>query len=146
MAKSCVLIPEGEAKQDLFFKLKDRFGREKAAFIYNRVITNTFINNYKDSLTLNEGIPTYESVISNPLVIDYLGDDLTKFLNTGWPHYEDKVENIPILLSKCREFNSKDENKNFIAFVDYDADNKLTVKVEPRTEETIEIVDAQNSH
>ena len=144
MAKSCVLIPEGEAKQDLFFKLKDKFGREKAAFIYNRVITDTFINNYKDSLTLNEGIPTYESVISNPLVIDYLGEDLTRFLNTGWPHYEDKVENIPILLSRCKEFNSKDENKNFIAFVDYDADNKLTVKVEPRTEETIEIIDAQN--
>ena len=72
MSKTCVYIPNKGA--ETFVKLKKNFGYESAATIFNKVTGSDFLDMYKDSLTLDsEGVPTYQSIITNPSVEQYLG-------------------------------------------------------------------------
>lgn len=141
MQKSCVYIPEGKHEAELFLRLKDNFGRKTAAEIYNRVITSDFIDRFRDSLTLVEGVPTYQSVVNNPLVKDYLGERLLQSLNMEQPHLTDTVDNVNILMDKANVFNN--ENNDYIAYVDYDEDKNLTLHVVNRDEASLEIAENQ---
>ena len=100
MANSCVLFPKEQHKRELFMKLNDNLGRDLAADVYNRVITDTFINKYKDSLTLVGGIPTYNSVINNPAVKKFIGDAQIIKLSGKQPIYDDNLDNVVILLNR----------------------------------------------
>ena len=73
MKGSCLLVPRKGTK--LFSELKDTFGHNTASIIFNRVVTEKFINDFEDSLTLDsEGIPTYSSVVQLPIIKDYVGE------------------------------------------------------------------------
>ena len=39
------------------------------------------------------------------------------------------MENVSVLINKAREFNNENEDKDFVAIVDYDDDNNITVKI-----------------
>ena len=143
MANSCVLFPKEQHKRELFMKLNDNLGRDLAADVYNRVITDTFINKYKDSLTLVGGIPTYNSVINNPAVKKFIGDAQIIKLSGKQPIYDDNLDNVVILLNRMNEFNNNQDNNNLIAYIDYTSDNKLTLVIDHRTPQTIEIAQTQ---
>ena len=107
MSNSCVFRPKRGAKT--FDRLKESLGREKAAVIFNNMNNSSFVSKYKDSLTFDsEGVPTFESIMSNPAVQSYLSKaDVLKTLNKNMPHYKDTLENAEILIKRSLEFNNK---------------------------------------
>lgn len=143
MAKACVLIPKGDKNAKLFLQLKDSFGRQKASFVYNRVITEEFQERFRDSLVIEDGVPTYQSVINNTLVKAYLRDSMLEALNKKQLHLEDTFDNVSILMNRAVQFNNDPTNRDYIAFVDYDEDSNITVKIESRTPQTVEIAENQ---
>lgn len=143
MANSCVYMPN--KGKDTFIQLKSNFGYEKAATVFNKVTGNEFLEKYGDSLTLDsEGIPTYQSIMKNPLVRAYIGEQpILESMNKGMPHYEDTVSNTGILVNQAIEFNNNPENSDYVAVVDYDDDGKLTLRVLSNNEESLEIAESQ---
>lgn len=128
-----------------FIRLKNNFGYEKAATIFNRVIGEDFLDRYEGSLTLDsEGVPTYQSIVSNPSVKKYLGvDSILDSMNKGMPVYDDTVENTSLLVNKAIELNASPENADYIAIVDYNDDGKLTIKFLERNEDSSTIAENQ---
>lgn len=117
---SCVMIPEIGGK--LFRKLKQNFGHRTAFEIFTRVTTKNFIDRFEDTLTLDEeGVPTYESVMDNPLVKDYLGSSrILEALNKEYSPIEDTLSNYRNLLDTCLSFNQTSKYKDkFIATVEH---------------------------
>lgn len=134
MAKSCVFIPKNKQKRELFLKLKSDLGYETAAKVFNKTTGSDFINTFKDSLTFSGGVPTYESIISNKLVKDFIGETaMLKSYNKKQPHLPNTLDNVDLLISKAHDFNTKGD-KDYIAIVDYDSDGNITIKVETRDE------------
>ena len=143
MGKSCVYLPE--KGQEVFLKLKQQFGYKDAAFIFNKVRGVDFQEIYKDTLTLtSEGIPTFESIINNPSVIAYLGNNsMLNTMNSKADTYENTIDNSVMLVKKANEFNSNKANKSFIQIVDYADDNKLKLIILPKTKSNLEIANSQ---
>lgn len=143
MAKNCVYIPN--KGKDTFIKLKSNFGYKKAATVFNKVTGNEFLDKFSDSLTLDsEGVPTYQSIMKNPLVRKYIGEQsILDSMNKGMPHYENTATNTSILVNRAIEFNNNSENEDYVAIVDYDTEDKLTLKVLPKSNESIEIAESQ---
>lgn len=139
MAESCIYLPETEQEQQLFFELKKNFGHDKAALIYNKVTGEQFIETYRDSLVLQGNTPTYKSVITNPSVVEFLGEEaILKSINNNQPHLEDTVSNTAILINQAHDYNINPENEGYVAYVDYDENQNLTIKIERRTDENLE--------
>src|SRR5574344_588012 len=145
MAKnSCVYFPKGRFKQELFTKLKADFGYNIAANVFNRVTHPSFTEAYKDSLILNEGVPTYESVMDNDAVINFIGkDNVLQALNAKQPHLEDSLENVEHLVNEAYKYNNDSNNRRYIAYVDHDDNNKLTLVIAPRSSGNIDIAENQ---
>ena len=135
MAESCVFLPKKGRKE--FSELKQRFGHVKAAQIFNAVTSKQFIEDYQSSLKLTEeGIPTLNSILQNELVRHFLGDDaIVNAENKKQPHLADTLDNVKLLMTEAKQFNAA--NSNYVAIVDYDTEGKITIKVLPKTEETV---------
>ena len=129
--------------KETFQKLKNAYGYKVAAYIFNRISHSSFISVYKDSLTLDsEGIPTFESIMELPIVQKYLGKaDILTGLNKAQPVVENTANNVNDLCKQAYQFNQ--QNKEYVALVDYTHDNKLTIKVVPKSEESIKQAEAQ---
>ena len=143
MSKSCVYIPQkGRAT---FVKLKENFGYAKAATVFNKVTGEDFLDRYGDSLALDsEGVPSYQSIINNPSVRNYLGvDEIGVSLGKGMPVYEDTATNAGLLITRAMEINNKAEYPDYVAYVDYTDDNKITIKFLNKNEESLEIAESQ---
>lgn len=144
MARTCVFRPKDPKKDKLFTQLKKNFGYEIASVVFNKVTGEEFIDAYKDSLVFDEGVPTYDSVVSNSLVRTFIGDEqMLKAYNGEQPHLEDTVSNTTYLVNEARRFNTDSSHSPYIAFVDYDSDSNLTIKVEKRTPENVEVAESQ---
>lgn len=134
MAKSCVFIPKNKQKKELFLKLKSDLGYETAAKVFNKTTGSDFIDMLKDSLTFSGGVPTYESIMSNKLVKDFIGEaTMLKSYNRKQPHLPNTLDNVDLLISKAHDFNTKGD-KDYVAIVDYDNDGNITIKIEVRDE------------
>lgn len=143
MANSCVYRPKGRAKQNLFDSLKSTFGYNNAAYIFNRVTHPEFIETYKNSLILDEGIPTYNSVMSNDAVINLIGEDsILESMNASQQRYDNTLGNTSMLIEQAHSFNTSPDNKKYVAYVDTDND-KLTLRYSPRSSNFIDIADNQ---
>lgn len=129
--------------KETFQKLKNAYGYKVAAYIFNRISHSSFISVYKDSLTLDsEGIPTFESIMELPIVQKYLGKaNILTGLNKAQPVVENTANNVNDLCKQAYQFNQ--QNKEYVALVDYTHDNKLTIKVVPKSEESIKQAEAQ---
>lgn len=141
MNKYCTFIPKkGKAT---FQKLKTNFGRRKAAITYNKATSDQFKQDFKDSLILDdEGVPTYESLIQLPIVRNFIGEEaILDSEHKDFPHVENTLKNVAVLINKAHELNTQDNN--YIAIVDYDENNKLTIKAKPKTKQYIEQARAQ---
>lgn len=141
MSESCVLIPKRGA--ETFKTLKDQFGRYKAAVVFNNVQSKEFAEVYKDSFTYDsEGIPTYNSIINNPAIQEYLGiDTIIEALNKNQKSYPNTVENVKALIQQTALFNNNSEQ--FVQYVTYDKNHNLVIETAPRTEQTLDIAKYQ---
>ena len=142
MSKNCVWMPsKGKAT---FVQLKSNFGYERAATIFNKVNGSEFLEEYGDSLAFDsEGVPTYQSIIKNPVVKKYIGEpDILASVNKGMPHLENTAANTGILINKAIELNDNPDYSDYVALVDYDAEGKLTINIVSKTDENMEV--AQN--
>lgn len=133
MGKSCVYLPKKGRKT--FIELKSRYGYEKSAHIYNIVSRERFINEFKDSLVLEEdGMPTFDSLMKNELVRKYLSEEvILEAENKRQPHLKDTIDNTKTLINKAIEYNKN--NIKTVALVNWDNDNNLTINIVPRTAE-----------
>lgn len=139
---SCVWMPEKKAKRELYVKLKRNFGQRTGAIITNKVTSTSFIDKYKDSLVLDEGIPTYESVMSLPVVKSYIGEKaMMEMLNKEQVHIDDTLDNTAYLVNSAEKFNR--EHDDFVAIVDYDSEGKITLSIEPKNKGTESIAENQ---
>ena len=139
MAKACSLYPS--KGKDLFVQLKQQFGRTKAVEIFLQGINPNFIQDYSKQLVLNEeGIPTYESLMKNPYIKEFIGENtMLESLNQPFTSVEDTADNYTMLIQEAKNFNDNNSNKdNYVAYVDYDNENKLRVKVVKKTAESLQ--------
>lgn len=132
MARSCVFVPR--RGKDLYNKLKENFDRNTAAVVYNKTTTPYFINRFKDSLILDdEGIPSYNSIIELPIVRKYIGEDnILQSVQKEQEVLEDNVDNVKYLMRQAKKFN--DDNSRYIALVDFEESNSITLRIHNRTE------------
>lgn len=91
------------------------------------MITQEFIDKYGDSLTLDsEGIPTYSSLMSLPIVKNYIGEaKILDALNRNNKVLPNTVENVGILVNEADRMNKAD--KDHVAIVDYTEEGELTI-------------------
>lgn len=141
---SCVYMPAEEDRFKLFNEMLQDFDRSTAAFLYNKTTSEQFMDMYKDTLVFDGSVPTYESILNNELVKKYLGlNRLAEIHTKHQPVVENTLDNADKLLDQAYKFNNSANNTDFIAYVEPMEDNALTIKVEPRTQETKEIADNQ---
>lgn len=138
MSRHCVYMPSKGI--DTFIKLKKNFGYETAAVIFNKVLGKDFLDMYKDSLTLDsEGVPTYQSIILNPSVEQYIGvDSVMKSLSKEQLTLDNTAENTSILVNKAHEFNQGEYSGKYVAIVEEVDDNKISVIIKGRNQETLD--------
>lgn len=125
----CTYIPSKGTS--LFLKLKKLYGYETAKQIFLRAINPRFISDYKETLSLDaEGVPTFESLMSNNWMKSFIGDELIlKTLNT-YEAKEDTIDNFNSLLEEARIFNTSSPYRNgFIATIEYTEDSKIVVQI-----------------
>lgn len=134
MANACRLTPTKGKK--LHSELKRHFGYTKATDVFLRVIGDEFISRFKNTLALDEeGVPTYESVMANPLVKDYLGTEvIAQGLEKDFQPTQDTMDNYRILLETAYQFNSK--NDDYVAIVGHSGKDQIKIFVLPKTEES----------
>lgn len=137
MGKACLYVPKKGA--DTFRQLKSNFGYQTAAKVFNRVVTETFIDKYGDSLTLDsEGIPTFSSLMELPIIRNYIGEEtILTSLNKNTKTLPNTIENVGTLVHEANQMNQADPNH--VAIVDYVDEDTLTIRVLPKTEENSEI-------
>ena len=134
---SCVYIPSKGA--NLFKQLKKQFGYELATDIFLRAINPRFINDFRKTLSLDtEGIPSFESVMSNSWIKKFIGEARMLTSLNNFKPLEDTIENFNVALEEAYRFNNSDTYDNYVATVEYTNDGKIVTKVSPRTTETVE--------
>ena len=140
---SCVYIPKKGRKT--FIELKNRYGYEKSAHIYNIVSRERFINEFRDSLKFDkDGVPTFDSIINNKLVREYLTEkEIIDSENKVQPHVEDTIDNTKTLINQAIKYNK--EHKDSIAVVDWDNNDNLTIRIVPRDKENEDIANNQKN-
>ena len=141
MGKSCLYIPRKGA--DTFRQLKQNFGYQTAAKVFNRVVTEDFLEEFGDSLALDsEGIPTYSSLMNLPIVRNYIGEStILEALNKNAKQLPNTIDNVNTLVHDAAQMNVQD--KNHVAIVDYVDEDTLTIRVLPNTKENQEIARTQ---
>lgn len=135
MAKSCRWIPK-EAEQT-FLDAKKELGYNKAWVIARLAVSPTFVSTFQDKLVFDvKGYPTYRSMIKIKQVREYIGyADIIKAEQAKFDPVEDTFNNYEVLLDQAQEFNKTHDD--LMATVGYAEDNKITVKVQKRTDENM---------
>jgi hypothetical protein len=134
---SCVYAPKKGVKT--FYKLKSNFGYSSACKIYNISTNPKFIQDFKDTLSLDaEGVPTYASLMKNSVIKNFLGKDtVIRELNKHFPKRDDTIDNYKLALVDALNFNRTDENSDkYVATVETNDDGKIAVSVKEKTAET----------
>ena len=129
-ATYCTYTPQ--KGKHLFSNLKQNFGYSLAKEVFNRVTNGDFINDFKESLVVdNEGIPTYDSIMNLNIVVDYIGDaNIMTSLSKKFPAVEDTRENYEKLVDDAYIFNTTSKYKDkYVAVVNYTDSGKLKVVI-----------------
>lgn len=134
--RSCALLPKKGIS--LFSKLKSEFGYKTARDIFTRVITPKFITDFKGTLILDdEGIPSYDSVMSIPVVKDFVGEaKVLNSLNKGYKVQPNTRASYEEALRQAKTFNDQSShNKDYVATVK-NTEGGIKVEIVKRTEES----------
>ncbi len=144
MAGSCVYIPEkGES---LFLALREHFDYATTKEIFLKVTNKNFIEDFKGILSFDaEGFPTFESVINNPFVKAFIGNNnIQKVEQSRFKNIENTRANYSRLLIQAYEFNKRNPNRNnFVAVVEEKEDGKIGVTIKPKTNESVKEFEEQ---
>ena len=135
MANYCVYKPN--KGQTLFTELKKEFGYKTARSIFLRAINPKFINDYKNTLSLDaEGVPTFNSLMHNKYMKKFIGDKkISDILTAKYPPVENTISNYGNQLEIAYAFNTKDDYSNdYVATVEQ-LEDKLQVVISARTKE-----------
>lgn len=129
MAKACVFAPKKGT--ELFYKLKQLYGYEKAWDIYGIAISSRFQKDNKSTLSLNEeGVPSFESLMNNSYIKEFIGKaGEIKNLQEQFKAVDDTIDNYKLALDDANNFNKN--NPDFIATIEY-KDDKLQVTIAER--------------
>lgn len=130
----CTRIPS--IGENLFKELKKRFGYPLARKVFLRAINPKFIEDYKNTLSLDaEGIPSIESLLKNPYIKDFIGETkIIQGLEKDYTELEDTIENYNIVLEQAYNFNTTSAQRDsYVAYVD-SSNSKLKLKIVPKTE------------
>lgn len=140
---ACVWVPRKGAHT--FKKLKNQFGRNKAAEVFNAVRTIKFLNDFKDSLELdNDGIPTYESIIHNTVVQKHIGlRTIAEVFEKEYVPVSNSYFGVQLLIQDAVTFEK--ENPNFVAYVDKVSESQIGLRIEPKTSENKEMLKRQQT-
>lgn len=135
MGKSCVYVPS--VGQQLFKELRQSLGYETAKEVFLLGISPSFINDYKNTLSLDaEGIPTTKSLMNNEYIKLMLGPNrIAKSLESNYRNMEDSDTNYSTLCSQAYEFNNNTEYNNFVAIVEYKGQDKIGISIYPKTQQ-----------
>lgn len=131
----CVYAPSKGT--DTFYKLKEKVGYDKAWDIIGVAMNPKFQRDFKDTLSYDsEGVPTLSSLLSNPYIQNMMGTNNTmKILQEQFSPKEDNLNNFGSLVQQAAEFNKTNPHSSkYVAYVDYNDDGKIIVKITPRTE------------
>ena len=143
---SCTFIPNRGV--DLFLKLKKDLGYTLGREVFLRSINPKFIEDYKNTLSLDaEGIPSYTSVINNPYIQKFIGNAKTiEVLAKKFEEKDDTMDNYNLLLEEAFNFNKTSPSaKKFVAIVDYTDTGKLKINIVPKSKESIDKFNSQYS-
>ena len=136
MANGCVYAPKKGAHT--FYKLKKEFGYDEAWRIYGIAMNPKFKENYKNSLSLDaEGVPTFESLMSNDYILRTSNSSIREFLGKNFPKREDTIDNYNLTLEEAKTFNQSSPYRNhLLATVGYNKGGDIGVVLIPRTTES----------
>lgn len=138
MAKSCIYMPSVGART--FIKLKRELGYEGAKDIFLRALNPEFLRKYRSTLTLDsDGVPTYESLLSNPYIKQHLGHERLRSIDSkAFTPQDNTLSSYNHALSAAYQYNLSGPNHNlFVAVVRQDDDNHLSVHLLDRSQESI---------
>lgn len=144
--ENCILVPSVGA--NLFRQINKQYGRDIAKNVYKKVMSKEFLYKYGKTLSFDqEGVPTYNSIMQVKEVQNLIGDYNTlKALNNQFQPLEDTLNNYAKLLNDAYNFNTNDpRNNDYIAYVNYTQDNKLTVLVRKKNKELLDKFNNQYS-
>lgn len=138
---SCWIVPNKGA--ETFKKLNRAFGRKVAVDMYLKITGPDFMRIFGDQVeTDKDNIPTFESLMELSDVREYIGKNkVLESYQKRQPVLENTLSNVSLLVNKAIEFNKN--HKGVIAIVDYVEDNKLTLSIQSKTEETTQQADTQ---
>ena len=140
MAKNyCTFVPS--KGKNLFKELRKQYGYQLARSIFLRAINPQFISDYKNTLSLDaEGVPTYESLMSNSFMRSFIGDKrMIESLSRQYSPIEDTIDNYSNLLESAYQFNTKNPQKDrFLATVEYVEEGKIGISIQLKTSEAFE--------
>ena len=139
MAAYCTYIPsKGES---LFKKLRQQYDYPIAKKVFLRAIHPQFIQDYRNTLTLDsEGIPSFESLMNNSNIKEFIGlEERRKGLERTAPSLEDTRENYNKLLDEAMQFNKTNPQRDdFVAIVDYRDEDTIGLSFLNKTQETVQ--------
>ncbi len=131
----CVYVPKKGAKQ--FMELRKNFGYARARDIFLRATHPNFLNDYKDTLTLDsEGVPTIDSIMNNSFMKEYIGKEETRTaLENTFKDRTETRDNYKDLLTEAYSFNTSNENnKDFVAVVESKGKDKIGIVLKTKDE------------
>lgn len=143
----CTFIPSRGA--DVFDKLKKAYGYSIARKVFLRAAVNRkFQKEFSDTITLtSEGVVSFDSLMSNKLVQEYLGKEkVIEGLNKQFTPVDDDYLNYKAALEEAKAFNETSEVKDkYIATVEYTQDGKIKTTIQERTQQAIDRFNDQYS-
>ena len=132
MSKLCVGYPKENEGLLLFRGLNKLFGRDLAKTIFYKSLNPNFINDYKNTLSLDaEGIPTLESILTNDYMKKFIGDArMIQSIEKEYSEMEDTMQNYNSLLESAYTFNTNSMYRDsYIATVEHTEEGKLKLKI-----------------
>lgn len=134
MASYCTFLPKKGTQT--FIKLKKGLGHDMARSVFLKALNPQFQRDYKDTLILDdEGVPTFESIVSNPYMRRYVGKKrIVDSLQKQYTPVRDTRDNYNNLLGDAYQFNTANPNRDeFVAIVEKNREGNITVSIKERT-------------
>ena len=135
MSKYCSVLPK--QGQEVFKKLKSKFGYDTAYRVFFTSMSPKFQRKYGNTLILDdEGVPSYDSMMKIPYIQELIGTGkVLQSLNTEYGKAkEDNLVNYKDLLSQAYAFNTQHNLKdNYVAVVEAVGINKIGIVIKERT-------------
>jgi hypothetical protein len=139
METFCTYIPsKGES---LFKELRKQYDYPIARKVFLRAIHPQFIQDYRNTLTLDsEGVPTLESLMNNSNIKEFIGlEGRRNGLEKLNPPLQDTRENYNKLLQDAYSFNKNNPQRDdFVAIVEYKDEGEIGLSFVNKTPESVQ--------